>query len=251
MNLMWLIFVIALLLSSVVFRVKAPVNLDGIPECRAKLIRAEQFRESVWNGFCALLISLGFFAALGWGFYAAGLFDWEEMRAEARKARIEQKQHDEEARLQALQQQAENMKLNEAKQQALQQQAKAEDLRLAKAREFALHEAPVIWETYQRLGSEIESLTANVEKLRTDMVDLGRNPENDQDYLDLKNHLREMGEVRKGLISKLEDACVARAKADATPGRADSEALWKKAQEDGIQEAEAAERRFLKLKEAK
>lgn len=241
MDLMWLIFVIALLLSS----------LAMSRAFQDESYFSDDLSGDLGKGVLALLVALAFFVILLGGLYLAGLFDWKEMRAEARKARIEQKQHDEEARLQALQQQAENMKLNEAKRQALQQQAKAEDLRLAKVREFALHEAPVVWESYQRLGSEIESLTANVEKLRTDMVDLGRNPEEDQDYLNLRNHLREMGEVRKGLISKLEDACIAKAKADATPGRADSEALWKKAQEDGIQEAEAAERRFMKMKEAK
>ena len=124
-------------------------------------------------------------------------------------------------------------------------------LRFEKAKEFALNEAPVIWETYQRLGSEIENLSKNAEKLRTTLVEFGRDPMKDPDYLKLWNQIREMKEVRRMLLVKLENACIAKAKADATPGRRDTEALWRKAQEDGIQEAEAAERRFMEMKEIK
>ncbi len=218
MDLMWLIFVVSFLIAISWWR-----YMDGDPEPTAAF---------VVFGICL--------AVLYFSFRSIGLFKWEERCFQARAARIEKKKREEEV---LRQQQAADDKRMKAEEE--------NSLRIEKTKEFALHEAPVIWETYQRLGSEIDILSANVEKLRNVLVELGKTPEDDQDYVKLRNHLHEIDEVRKKLITKLEDACIAKAKADATPGHGDTEALWKKMQEDGIQEAKAAERRFIEIKEAK
>ena len=123
--------------------------------------------------------------------------------------------------------------------------------KLEKIRDFALREAPSMWNAYQRLGTEIDVQARKIEDLRKDMVDFGRDPDADAGFRQLMGNLQEMRRMRAGLMEKMENAYLAKAKYDATPGHGDTEALWKKAQEDGIQEAEAAERRFLEMKESK
>ena len=123
--------------------------------------------------------------------------------------------------------------------------------KIEKIRDFALREAPSMWEAYQRLGTEIDVQAHKIEDLKKEIVGFGRDPNANAGFNQLVFNLEDMRRMRDSLMKKMEAAFLAKAKYDATPGHGDTEALWKKAQEDGIQEAEAAERRFLEMKESK
>ncbi len=140
----------------------------------------------------------------------------------------------------------------EAEAERIRRQKEAkEGEKLEKLKTFALNHAPAIWETYQKLGSEIDIQVERNARLRDTLVIFRRDPESDNDYLACEAWVEEMRKTRGELLKRLEEAYFAKRKADATPGRADVEALWKKAQEDGIQEAEAAARRFREMTEQK
>ena len=139
-----------------------------------------------------------------------------------------------------------------AEAESLRRQKEAKDAEnFEKLKTFALNHAPAIWETYQKLGSEIDIQIERNAKLRDTMAIFGRDAGSDKDYLACEAWVEEMRKTRGELLKRLEEAYFAKRKADATPGHADVEALWKKAQEDGIQEAEAAARRFREMTEQK
>lgn len=114
----------------------------------------------------------------------------------------------------------------------------------ALVKEFAEKEATTLWRTLLTLTSEIDTQTAKIKELKSVLEGFGRNPEEDADY-------RQICEMRDSLIgsvseirAKLEDAYIASKKFEATPGRMDYEAIRRKAIEDGVQEADAAIKRF-------
>ena len=128
---------------------------------------------------------------------------------------------------------------------------KREDVKMARLKEFAMAESPSAWETYQMLDGEIEIQSHKVEHLRKELVEFGRDPDQDSDYLKFQALLRDMGRVRADILAKLEEACVEKAFYDASPGRKDSEELWRKALEEGVRGAEASAQRFKEMRAAK
>lgn len=176
--------------------------------------------------------------------FSPKVIDWY---AGVQSAREEQRvQREEAAEAESLRRQ------KEAEAESLRRQKEAKDSdNFEKLKTFALNHAPAIWETYQKLGSEIDIQIERNAKLRDTMAIFGRDAGSDKDYIACEAWVEEMRKTRGELLKRLEEAYFAKRKADATPGQADVEALWKKAQEDGIQEAEAAERRFREMTEQK
>lgn len=176
--------------------------------------------------------------------FSPKVHDWH---AGVKSAREERRvQREEAAEAESLRRQ------KEAEAESLRRQKEAKEAEnFEKLKTFALNHAPSIWETYQKLGSEIDIQIERNAKLRDTMAIFGRDAGSDKDYLACEAWVEEMRKTRGELLKRLEEAYFAKRKADATPGQADVEAFWKKAQEDGIQEAEAAERRFREMTEQK
>ena len=128
---------------------------------------------------------------------------------------------------------------------------KPEEVKMARLKEFAMAESPSVWETYQMLGGEIDIQSNKVGHLRRELVEFGRDPMQDGDYLKFLDLLQDMRRVREDILAKLEEACIEKAFYDASPGRRDSEELWRKAFEEGIRGAEASAQRFKEMREAK
>ena len=120
-----------------------------------------------------------------------------------------------------------------------------------KLRAFALAEAPAAWETYQVLAGEVELQSKRLEKLRKELTEFGRNPDADDDFLDLDRQLRDMKTMQDNVLARLEAAYIAAQKCEATPGRKDLDELRQKALQDGIQEAESAAWRYRQMRAAK
>ena len=120
-----------------------------------------------------------------------------------------------------------------------------------KLRAFALAEAPAAWETYQVLAGEVELQSKRLEKLRKELTEFGRNPDADDDFLDLDRQLRDMKTMQDNVLARLEAAYIAAQKCEATPGRQDLDDLRRKALQDGIREAESAAWRYRQMREAK
>ncbi len=129
--------------------------------------------------------------------------------------------------------------------------ASCEDVKFARLKEFAMSESPAIWETYQMLGGEIDIQSNKVGHLRQELVEFGRDPMQDRDYLNFLDLLRDMRHVQEDILAKLEEACIEKAFYDATPGKRDSEEVWRKAFQEGIRGAEASAQRFKEMREAK
>ena len=121
----------------------------------------------------------------------------------------------------------------------------------AKIRTFALQDAPKVWAVYQSLRSEIDMQSGKIEDLRKSLVAFDRLPEQDEDFKRLCALRDEMERSRIALYTKLEDAYIAACKFSATPGRTEYERLHKKALEDGMREAEAAESKFKEMRLSK
>lgn len=123
--------------------------------------------------------------------------------------------------------------------------------KLEKLRAFSLAEAPAAWETYQTLAAEVELQDKRLDALRAELVEFGRNPEEDDDFRELSRQLQDMRVMRDNVLLRLEAAYIAARKCEATPGRRDLDELRRTALQDGIQEAEAASRRFRQMRSAK
>ena len=148
-------------------------------------------------------------------------------------------------------QEAEAARIAEAKRQQEIAAAEAEQRRLAKAdkiRTFALKDAPKVWAVYQSLTSEINVQNGKIEELRNTLKTFGKDPEEDEDFKRICVQRDEMIRSQKALYLKLEDAYIAACKFAATPGRKEYGDLQKKALEDGIREAEAAEAKFREMR---
>ena len=120
-----------------------------------------------------------------------------------------------------------------------------------KIQTFALKDAPKVWAVYQSLKSEIDTQNGKIEELRKTLVAFGRAPEEDEDFERICAQRDEMIRSQKALYGKLEDAYIAACKFAATPGRKEYEAVHRKALEDGIREAEAAEAKFKEMRLSK
>ena len=116
---------------------------------------------------------------------------------------------------------------------------------------FALQEAPQLWQSVQALQIECEARKTGLAGLKNDLLEFGRNPDEDADYLDLKLSCESIRGALEQICAKIEDAYIAYKKFQAAPGRADYENLMRKSLEDGIQEADAASRRYRSMTQDK
>lgn len=138
---------------------------------------------------------------------------------------------------------AERARIAEAKRR---QKAKDE-----KIQDFALKEAPKVWEVYQSLKSEIDVQNEKIEELRKSLESFGRSPEQDTDFVRICALRDEMKRSSEALRTKLEDAYIAAKKYEAAPSRKDYQELHKKALEDGVLEADSASARFKEMRRNK
>ena len=109
---------------------------------------------------------------------------------------------------------------------------------------FALQESPKLWQTVQELRAEHEIRATALSKLRYELVDFGRNPDVDPDYVALKASNEGLMESLNAIYAKIEDAYIAYKKFQATPGRKEYGDMMRSALEDGIQEADSAMTKF-------
>ena len=114
------------------------------------------------------------------------------------------------------------------------------DKQLNLLRSFALAESPKLWQTVQALRAEHETRTAALSRLRSELVDFGRNPDADPDYVSLKASNDRLLESVNTIYAKMEDAYIAYKKFQATPGSREYGDMMKRALEDGMQEADSA-----------
>ena len=135
-----------------------------------------------------------------------------------------------------------------AEQKAIDERKTKKDARI---KEFAEKEAATLWATLQTLLGEIETQDKRIGELRQVLQDFGREPEGDADFkriCEMKESLeKSVVEIR----ARLEEAYIASKKFEATPGRKDYEEISRKAIEDGVQEADAAIKRFDLMRENK
>lgn len=118
----------------------------------------------------------------------------------------------------------------------------------AKIQQFALKEAPKVWQVYQSLKAEIDLQSGKIEELRQTLVTFGKVPDEDSDYKRICDVRNEMIQSRDALRLKLEDAYIAAKKYEAAPSRAEYQQLHRKALDDGILEADAAEAKFKEMR---
>ena len=118
-------------------------------------------------------------------------------------------------------------------------------------RTFALQESPELWQTVQTLRAERESRTARLKKLREELVDFGRNPDIDPDYVALKEANDGLLDSLNAIFAKLEDAYIAYKKFEATPGQREYGDFMRKTLTEGLQEATEAEKRYLQMSRTK
>lgn len=151
-------------------------------------------------------------------------------------------------------QRAEAERIAEAKRQQEAAAAEAERKRQEKAdkiQAFALKDTPKIWEIYQSLKSEIDVQNGKIEDLRKSLVEFGRTPEDDEDFNYICAKRDEIIRMQETVYAKLEDSYIAACKFAATPSHKEYGDLLKKAIEDGLREAEAAEAKFKEMRLSK
>lgn len=118
-------------------------------------------------------------------------------------------------------------------------------------RTFALQESPKLWQTVQDLRAEHEIRASALSKLRSELVDFGRNPDADPDYASLKATNDELMESLNTIYVKMEEAYISYKKFQATPGHKENGDMMKSALEDGIQEAESAVAKYRTMSREK
>ena len=163
----------------------------------------------------------------------------EERQVAAKEKEAAQKLEAEQTRLAA-----ERKAVDEAR-------AKAEADREDRLRTFAIREAPALWESLQSLASQIVTQDRKIEELRKSLMEFDRKPEQDPDFKAICAMREDMVGVKRSLRKKIEDAYLAYCKFQATPSRKEYDELRRKTLEDGIQEAEAAARRFTAMRREK
>ncbi len=134
-------------------------------------------------------------------------------------------------------------------QQKLQRQWNKTQLGLL--RTFALQESPELWQTVQALRAERESRTAGLNKLRAELIDFGRNPDDDPDYVALKVANDSLLDSLNAILMKLEDAYIAYKKFEATPTRREYGDVMRKVLADGLLDANEAEKRYIQMSRTK
>lgn len=118
-------------------------------------------------------------------------------------------------------------------------------------RAFTLREAPSLWKAQQSLEAQIIYQDKKISELRKTLIEFDKRPEQDADFMAICSMREDMVGVKQSLRKKIEDAYIAYCKFQATPNRKEYDDLHRKTIEDGIQEAEAAARRFTAIREEK
>ena len=118
-------------------------------------------------------------------------------------------------------------------------------------RAFALQESPKLWQTVQALRAERETRTAALAKLRAELVDFGRDPEADPDFAALNAANEGLLESLNAVYTKIEGAYFAYKKYQATPGNKEYGDMMRRVLDDGMNEATAAEGRYLRMSREK
>ena len=139
-----------------------------------------------------------------------------------------------------------------AEQEARELSAKKEAERKAfqredKLRAFILKEAPTLWTSYQSLSAGVSNQNAKIDKLRETLKDFGKDPDGDTDFRRICSMRDDMVGSLKSMRIKIEDAYLAARKYEATPSKKEYDELRRKLLEDGVQEAESAQQRFMNM----
>ena len=148
-------------------------------------------------------------------------------------------------------QKAEAARIAEAKHKdaaAAEEARRRQESKNAKIQQFALAEAPKVWQVYQSLQAEIDVQSGKIEELRKALVAFGKIPDEDADFKRFCDVQAEMIRSRDALRLKLEDAYIAAMKYEAAPSREDYRELHRKALDDGILEANQAETKFKEMR---
>jgi len=167
-----------------------------------------------------------------------------EVRAEKRREAAKEKEA-------AQKLEDEQKRLATERKAAVEAREKAVAERENRLRAFTLREAPSLWESHQALGAQIVSQNKKIDELRKTLLEFDKNPELDSDYKAICTMRDDMVGVKRSLKKKIEDAYIAYCKFQATPSRKEYDELRRKTLEDGIQEAEAATRRFTAMRREK
>jgi hypothetical protein len=128
---------------------------------------------------------------------------------------------------------------------------KREEAKVDKIRKFALKETPSVWAAYQSLQSEVDVQDVKIKELSRVLMEFDRIPEQDEDFVRIRELRDDMIRTRDALWKRLEDAYLAARKFEAAPTSKGNEELLKKALEDGVAEADAAEKKFKEMRQSK
>lgn len=124
--------------------------------------------------------------------------------------------------------------------------AKAEKLRV-----FAIKEAPTIWRTIKDFQGYLAVVDSKLDALRDDLVEFNLDPENDGDYIRIRQMRDDMQRNLCDLNNKLQEAYLASKKYEAMPSRKDYAEMQRRTLEEGIREAEAASAKYRDLSSGK
>lgn len=115
-------------------------------------------------------------------------------------------------------------------------------------REFALKEAPSLWKNVQELRGELGERKALLKALREDLVEFGKNPDQDSDYRELVQRREELRKLLVRIFVTLEDAYIVAKKFEAEPSHKETERLMRQVLEEGMRDAEMVSKRYLDMR---
>ncbi len=139
---------------------------------------------------------------------------------------------------------AERQRYEEEMLNAAEQGWKNEDI----LREFALKEAPSLWKTVQELRGELGERKALLKALREDLVEFGKNPDQDSDYRELVQRREELRKPLVRVFVTLENAYIMAKKFEAEPSHKETERLMRQVLEEGMRDAEMVSKRYLDMR---
>ena len=116
---------------------------------------------------------------------------------------------------------------------------------------FTEKEDPALCNAYRRLKVELENQNKRIDELRDAFRKFGKSPDTDPDYKRICKMRDEMTSTLQTMRTKMEDAYLAFRKFEASPSRKDNAELYQKILQDGMREAEAAQRRFDEMRRNK
>ena len=118
-------------------------------------------------------------------------------------------------------------------------------------RDFALKESPTIWQTVQRLRTEIAERRRAIAQLGRELKEFGTNPDSDPDYIKLGKNVDVLLDSLVAIFVNLEKAYIAAKKFEAMPVRKDYESTMRNALKESFEEADSATRRFFEMRKRK